>query len=90
MPPVFEQLFDDESSTLTYVLGDRAGGAGVIIDPVDHNVERDLAVLARHGLTLIWTLETHAHADHITSAGLLRQRTGAMATWCASAMPAST
>jgi glyoxylase-like metal-dependent hydrolase (beta-lactamase superfamily II) len=46
---------------------------------VDHNVERDLAVLARHGLRLVVALETHAHADHITSAGVLRQRTGARA-----------
>jgi glyoxylase-like metal-dependent hydrolase (beta-lactamase superfamily II) len=75
--PVFEQLFDEESSTLTYVLGDPVSCQAVIIDPVDHNVERDLAVLARHGLTLAYALETHAHADHITSSGLLARRTGA-------------
>lgn len=79
MEPVLEQLFDEESSTLTYVLGDPVSGEAVIIDPVDHNVERDLAVLARHGLRLVVALETHAHADHITSAGVLRQRTGARA-----------
>jgi glyoxylase-like metal-dependent hydrolase (beta-lactamase superfamily II) len=44
---------------------------------VDHHIERDLAVLARHGLSLAYALETHAHADHITSSGLLARRTGA-------------
>lgn len=77
MEPVFEQLFDEESSTFTYVLGDPVSCTAVIIDPVDRHLERDLAVLARHGLTLAYALETHAHADHITSAGLLARRTGA-------------
>lgn len=77
MEPVFEQLFDEESSTLTYILGDPVTCSAVIIDPVDHHIERDLAVLARHGLSLVYALETHAHADHITSSGLLARRTGA-------------
>jgi len=75
--PFFEQLFDEESSTLTYILGDPVSCTAVIIDPVDRHIERDLAVLARHGLSLAYALETHAHADHITSAGRLAQRTGA-------------
>lgn len=79
MEPLFVQLFDDESSTLTYILGDPVTREGVIIDPVDRHVERDLAVLARYGLTLVFALETHGHADHITSAGVLRNRTGARA-----------
>lgn len=76
---IFEQLFDEQSSTLSYIVGDVAGGDAVIIDPVDHQLERDLALLGKHRLTLRYTLETHAHADHITSSGLLRQRTGALA-----------
>jgi len=75
--PVFEQLFDQESSTLTYILGDPVSCTAVIIDPVDQHIDRDLAVLARHGLSLAYALETHAHADHITSSGLLARRTGA-------------
>ncbi len=75
--PVFAQLFDEESSTLTYILGDSVRGEAVIIDPVDRHAERDMAVLSRHGLTLVYALETHAHADHITSSGVLRARTGA-------------
>jgi len=72
------QLFDSESSTFTYILA-AAGGAAVIVDPVDRHVERDLAHLERLGLTLAYVLETHAHADHVTSAGRLRALTGAQA-----------
>lgn len=75
--PIFEQLFDEESSTFTYILGDPVSCTAVIIDPVDRHVERDLGVLRRFGLSLAYALETHAHADHITSAGVLAQRTGA-------------
>jgi glyoxylase-like metal-dependent hydrolase (beta-lactamase superfamily II) len=76
---IFEQLFDKTSSTLTYIVGDAATCEAVIIDSVDHQMERDLEVLASRGLRLIYTLETHAHADHITAAGELRRRTGAKA-----------
>lgn len=75
MEPI--QLFDSASSTYTYVLADPATHAAVIIDPVDTQLERDLALLRLHGLQLAWTLETHAHADHVTSAGLLAEHAGA-------------
>jgi sulfur dioxygenase len=71
------QLFDPASSTYTYLLFDEGTREALIIDPVDDQVERDLAVLREHRLTLVWSLETHAHADHITSAGLLAEHTGA-------------
>ena len=73
------QLFDAESSTYTYILSARGGNEAVIIDPVDHHLERDLAHLDRLGLKLAYVLETHAHADHVTSAGKLREATGAKA-----------
>lgn len=73
------QLFDAESSTYTYILTAPDGVDAVIIDPVDHNLERDLAHLERLGLRLTHVLETHAHADHVTSAGKLRAITGAKA-----------
>src|SRR5437763_2471789 len=73
---VFRQLFDPQSSTYTYLLGDRAGGAAVLIDPVFEQVRRDAALLGELGLTLLSTLETHVHADHVTGAFLLKQRTG--------------
>lgn len=75
------QLFDADSSTYTYVLFDENSTEyprpALIIDPVDDQLERDLGVLRHYGLKLIWAVETHAHADHITSAGLLAEHTGA-------------
>jgi sulfur dioxygenase len=72
------QLFDAESSTFTYILA-AANGAAAIIDPVDRHCERDLAHLRRLGLTLSYVVETHAHADHVTASGRLRELTGARA-----------
>ena len=71
------QLFDATSSTYTYVLFDETTRDALIIDPVDVQVERDLAILRQYGLKLVWTVETHAHADHITSAALLAEHAGA-------------
>ena len=71
------QLFDPASSTYTYVLFDVDTRDALLIDPVDDQLQRDLQVLREHGLKLKWTVETHAHADHITSAGLLAEHTGA-------------
>jgi len=73
------QLFDAESSTFTYILTAPGNAEAVIVDPVDRHVERDLRHLERLGLALAYVLETHAHADHITSAGKLRELTGAKA-----------
>ncbi len=75
MKPI--QLFDPASSTCTYVLFDPQSRDAVIIDPVDEQIDRDMATLREHGLKLAWTLETHAHADHITSAGRLAELAGA-------------
>jgi glyoxylase-like metal-dependent hydrolase (beta-lactamase superfamily II) len=73
------QLFDAESSTYTYILSAPDSRDAVIIDPVDRHWQRDLAHIERLGLTLTHVLETHAHADHVTSAGKLRELTGAKA-----------
>jgi glyoxylase-like metal-dependent hydrolase (beta-lactamase superfamily II) len=72
---LFRQLFDQVSSTYTYLLAD--SGEAVLIDPVREHLERDLALLDELGLRLALVLETHVHADHVTAAGLLRERTGA-------------
>jgi glyoxylase-like metal-dependent hydrolase (beta-lactamase superfamily II)/rhodanese-related sulfurtransferase len=71
------QLFDSASSTYTYLLFDETTRDAVIIDPVDDQVERDLATLRQYGLNLVWTIETHAHADHITGSGMLAEHAGA-------------
>lgn len=71
------QLFDPDSSTYTYILFDVDTREALLIDPVDTQLTRDLAALREHGLKAVWTVETHAHADHITSAGVLAEHTGA-------------
>jgi len=73
---VFRQLFDSPSSTYTYLLGDPATGEAVLIDPVFENARRDAALVRELGLTLVSTLDTHVHADHVTGAWLLKQRCG--------------
>lgn len=73
---VFRQLFDPQSSTYTYLLGDPESREAVLIDPVLEQVRRDAALIRELGLTLRWTLETHVHADHVTGAWLHRTRCG--------------
>jgi len=73
---IFKQLFEPESSTYTYLIGCRDTGRAVLIDPVRETIDRDLAALRELDLTLQYTLETHIHADHITSAARLRSLTG--------------
>lgn len=72
------QLFDPASFTYTYLLFDEVSRDAVIIDPVDAQLERDLGVLKQYGLRLIYAMETHVHADHITSNAKLIEHTGAM------------
>ena len=73
---IFRQLFEPLSSTYTYLLGCDETGEAILIDPVIVTQDRDLSELARLGLELAWTVDTHVHADHITGATDLRQRTG--------------
>lgn len=73
---IFRQLFEPLSSTYTYLVGCEATGQALLIDPVVNSIDRDLAELQRLGLTLALTLDTHIHADHITGALHLKQRTG--------------
>ena len=72
----FRQLFDTDSSTLTYLLADQQGIA-VIIDTVLEHVETYLLLLDSLKLTLHWVLDTHVHADHITGARAIKKRTSA-------------
>jgi sulfur dioxygenase len=73
---IFRQLFDRSSCTYTYIIADPVSGHAAIVDPVAERIERDLKTLEELGLTLKFALETHVHADHITSAARLRERTG--------------
>jgi len=73
---IFRQLFDPESATYTYLLADPATREAVLIDPVYEQARRDAALLQELDLTLVYTLETHVHADHVTGAWALKQRLG--------------
>jgi sulfur dioxygenase len=73
---IFRQLFEPLSSTYSYLLGCEQTGQALLIDPVVNAIERDLGVLSRLGLTLACTVETHIHADHITSALELKKMLG--------------
>src|SRR5262245_22781947 len=76
MALLFRQLFDPQSSTYTYLLACAKSREGVLIDPVFEQVRRDVALLNELEVKLLYTLETHVHADHVTSAWLLKQRMG--------------
>jgi glyoxylase-like metal-dependent hydrolase (beta-lactamase superfamily II) len=71
-------MFDPRVRHLYLSAVDEASREALIIDPVDEQLERDLAELRTYGLKLVWTVETHAHADHITSAGQLAEYAGAV------------
>jgi len=80
---IFRQLFDPESSTYTYLLGCAETRECLLLDPVAEMAERDLKLVEELGLRLAVSVETHIHADHVTSAGRLRALTG-----CKVAFPA--
>jgi sulfur dioxygenase len=71
---IFRQLIDSRSSTYTYLLGCASTRAAVLIDPVFEQARRDAALIEELDLSLLYTLETHVHADHITGAWLAKQR----------------
>lgn len=73
---IFRQLYDATSSTYTYLLADEHSREALLIDPVFEQQQRDLALLDELGLTLKLVVDTHAHADHITAAWLLKQKAG--------------
>lgn len=72
----FRQFLETQSSTWTYLLADPESREAVIVDPVLDTVERDIRFLTDLGFTLRWSVETHVHADHVTAASVIRERTG--------------
>ncbi|KAI3949462.1 hypothetical protein MKX01_000110 [Papaver californicum] len=73
---LFRQLFEKESSTYTYLLADltHPDKPALLVDPVDKTVERDISVVEELGLKLIYAINTHVHADHVTGTGLLKNK----------------
>jgi sulfur dioxygenase len=73
---IFRQLFDQVSSTYTYLLADEASREAVLIDAVFEQHARDAALIRELGLTLVATVDTHCHADHVTGAWLMKVALG--------------
>ena len=72
---LFHQLFDKNSSTYTYLIASAKGREALIIDPVLENIEQYINLLNELDLKLVKVIDTHIHADHITAASKLKDRT---------------
>ena len=72
---IFKQVFDQKSSTYTYIIASAEGREALIIDPVLDNVEDYIKILNQLNLKLVKVIDTHIHADHVTGAGKLRDKT---------------
>ncbi|GIT63339.1 MAG: hypothetical protein Ct9H300mP21_08850 [Pseudomonadota bacterium] len=73
----FRQLLDQDTWTFTYLLWDLDNREGIIIDPVREQFERDLCLVGELGVRMVYALDTHVHADHVTLAGNASRRDGA-------------
>jgi len=72
---IFKQLFDQKSSTYTYLIASSKGREALIIDPVLDNVSQYVQLLKELNLKLVKVIDTHIHADHITGASKLKDIT---------------
>ena len=72
---IFQQLFDEKSSTYTYVISSGEGREALIIDPVIEHTEKYIKILENLKLKLVKVIDTHIHADHITALNELNKRT---------------
>tara|TARA_B100000579_G_scaffold49722_1_gene34657 strand:+ start:5714 stop:6397 length:684 start_codon:yes stop_codon:yes gene_type:complete len=82
---IFRQVFDNKSSTYTYLIASAKGREAIIIDPVLENVESYTKLLNELDLKLVKVIDTHIHADHITGASELKTKTS-----CATVMGENT
>ena len=73
---IFEQLFDTNSFTYTYIISSGKGREALIIDPVIDHSDRYIKILEKLELKLVKVIDTHIHADHITGLNELSKRTG--------------
>jgi sulfur dioxygenase len=69
---MFKQFYDATSSTLTYLITDTKSNKSILIDPVSENIDEYLDVIQANQFELVYSLETHVHADHITGGGKLK------------------
>lgn len=86
--PVIRSFFDEPTNTVSYLVADPATREAAIIDPVldyDHNdggvdvrsADAVLKAAVEGGFRIVWALETHAHADHLSAAPYIKAKTGA-------------
>jgi glyoxylase-like metal-dependent hydrolase (beta-lactamase superfamily II) len=86
--PSIHAFFDEPTNTISYIVADLATKQATVIDPVldyDSNasqvdtrsVDAILNAAKEHGYTVAWTLETHAHADHLSGSPYIKAKTGA-------------
>lgn len=85
--PDVHAFYDPATYTVSYVVRDPGSTVCAIVDPVldydpkaacthRHSVDAIIAYVREHGLQVEWILETHAHADHLSGAQLLREALG--------------
>tara|TARA_B100001287_G_scaffold266256_1_gene260021 strand:- start:444 stop:1124 length:681 start_codon:yes stop_codon:yes gene_type:complete len=72
---IFKQLFDQKSSTYTYLIASAKGREALVIDPVLENVHQYIELLKQLDLRLVKVIDTHIHADHVTGASKLKDIT---------------
>ncbi len=72
---IFKQVFDEKSSTYTYLIASAKGREALIIDPVLENVDNYIKILSELDLKLVKVIDTHIHADHVTGASELKNKT---------------
>ena len=72
---ILKQVFDNKTSTYTYLIASAKGREAVIIDPVLENVDEYIQLLNELDLKLVKVIDTHIHADHVTGASKLKQAT---------------
>ena len=86
--PEIRAFFDEVTNSVSYLVADPVSRAAAIVDPVlgfdpvsgrvDHGaVDRIIAAADEHDLSVLWVLETHAHADHLSAAQHVKRRTPA-------------
>jgi glyoxylase-like metal-dependent hydrolase (beta-lactamase superfamily II) len=86
--PIVRAFFDEPTNTVSYIVADQATRQAAVIDPVldysqnasevdTRSVDAMLRVAGEQGYAIAWTLETHAHADHLSGSPYIKAKTGA-------------
>ncbi|MBI3825885.1 MAG: MBL fold metallo-hydrolase [Candidatus Rokubacteria bacterium] len=63
---IFQQLLNEESGCLSYLIGCGQAGEAVVVDPGRDRVDEYIRLARKKGLTISRIVETHTHADHIS------------------------